>query len=246
MKHLIIRPQNLGFPGETNGCPAPGPGCAIPPLLNAWSWGQVKLTGWETEATPSTLTDRNAAMLVTSSASIRKACLRDPNSCLASVKQGTKSEGRDLSISPRAGIGNTEIIAFIDWSSLTQSREVRLDTSKGCRQGDTSEKMLLTLWLLSSFPLPEQFSGPDTLGAPTSQFPEKVAYSGPANKRFKPWWQQAGFTVTLSQTSTRGLQYLPFVLYWAQQFTQKSDAYCLSFLACQPQNTHQLSFALQI
>lgn len=59
-------------------------------------------------------TDRNEAMLVTCSASISKAWLQDPNSCLASENQGTKSEAGDLSTSPRVRIGNIEIIAFID------------------------------------------------------------------------------------------------------------------------------------
>lgn len=58
--------------------------------------------------------DRNEVMMVTCSASPRKAWLQDPNSYLAPEKQGTKSEARHLNISPRARIGNTKIIAVLD------------------------------------------------------------------------------------------------------------------------------------
>lgn len=60
------------------------------------------------------LIDSNEDMLVIRSASVRKAWLQDPNSCLTSEKQGTKSEAGDLSISPRARIGKPEIMAFVD------------------------------------------------------------------------------------------------------------------------------------
>lgn len=103
-------------------------------------------------------------MLVTCSASIRKAWLRDPNSCLASGKQGTKSEAGHLNISPRARIQNTEIVAFIDWSSLTQNMEIWLEES-----GMTGHKQQMQTrrhhWkdatetvVLPPFPLLEQIS----------------------------------------------------------------------------------------
>lgn len=112
MKHLIIRPQNSRFPSQTN---ASGPGCAILPLPNTCSWGQVKPTGWEQRGCMAV--DRNELMMVTCSASLRKAWLQDPNSYLAPEQQGTKSEARHLKISPRVRIGNTKTIC-IPWIAL--------------------------------------------------------------------------------------------------------------------------------
>lgn len=70
-----------------------------------------------------------------------------------------------LSISPRTKIRNTEIIAFIDSSSLIQNREIWLEEmglgwlnmSNICRRGGTTKKTPLKLWLLPLFPLSDQF-----------------------------------------------------------------------------------------